>query len=134
MPILLLIEIHCRWCGLVFDVCRSCYRGHAYCSDECRVAGKRKSHRKAQRKYRRTTKGKKQHCEAENRRRYRSDEKNHQSIRKMDDAATIVLSEWCMGLLVGVRNRLFHVQASPKCHFCGSYGHLVDEFPRRGYG
>ncbi len=134
MSILLLIEIRCRWCGLIFCVCRSCFRGQAYCSNPCRLAGKRKNHRKAQRKYRRTAKGKKNHCKAENRRRYGLSEKMHQSIRKMDDATTTVLSQWYMGLLWGVRNWLFHAQTHPTCHFCGSYGHLVDEFPRRGYG
>ncbi len=134
MPILLLIEIPCRWCGLIFFVCRSCFRGQAYCSDPCRLAGKRESHNRAQRLYRKTDKGKKQHSEAENRRRYGLGEKKRETIRKMDDATTPALSQWCMGLLRGARNQLFYAQRPPSCHFCGSYGHLVNEFPRRGYG
>ena len=64
-----LIEIQCRWCGEVFCICQSCWRGQAYCSDGCRSASKRKAHKEAQKRYRKTKKGKEAHCEDENRRR-----------------------------------------------------------------
>jgi hypothetical protein len=50
-----IIAIECRWCGQVFCLCRSCYRGHAYCSDRCRkpareaqVAAAHRRHREKQ--------------------------------------------------------------------------------------
>jgi len=65
---LYLLQIRCRCCGTVFSVCRCCWRGQAYCCDECRVAGTQKNHREAESRYRQTAKGKKAHREAENRR------------------------------------------------------------------
>jgi len=135
MSILYLIQIRCRWCGALFCVCRRCWRGQAYCSDECRIAKKRQNHREAERQYRQTPKGKKAHREAENRRRYRLSKK----IRKnMDDTSATVLPLWCMALLLSARIVVLHARAwldkTGRCHFCGSSGQIVDEFPRRGYG
>jgi len=123
--------IRCRLCGKTFFVCRCCWRGQAYCSEQCRVAGQRKMHREAQRRYRRTDKGKRAHCLAENRRRYGLNENNQ---KNMDDASSTVPFQWGKGVLRCIKNRPFHVDTLPKCHFCGSYGLLVDAFPRRGYG
>jgi len=131
MPILLLIQIQCRWCGLIFCVCRACFRGQAYCSEPCRVAGKRRNHGEAQRRYRRTDKGKKAHREAENRRRHGLSETNQ---KNMDDPSSTVRPAWGIGALCTFRSRRFQLRDSPRCLFCGCYGHLVDRFPRRGYG
>jgi len=128
---LYLIKIQCRWCELYFCICRSCWRGHAYCCDICRLAAKLKNHRKAQKKYRKTDKGKKAHREAENRRRYGLSKKNK---KNMDDASTTGLPAWCMELLWSVWSRFFYFEKSPRCHFCGRFGEIVNEFPRRGYG
>ena len=57
--VLLLIKVKCRRCGTVFYVCRSCWRGQAYCSDKCRKANQREAHAEAQRRYRQTARGKK---------------------------------------------------------------------------
>ena len=59
MSNLYLINIECRWCDLTFCICRSCWRGQAYCCNICRLAGRLKNCREAQRKYRKTDKGKK---------------------------------------------------------------------------
>ena len=85
---MLLLQLRCRWCELVFYICRCCFRGQAYCCDECRIAGQRQNHREAQRKYRQTEKGKKAHRQAENRRRYGLSQK---SQKNMDDASSTVL-------------------------------------------
>ncbi len=131
ISILLLIQIRCRWCGLIFHICRPCFRGQAYCSDPCRMAARQKSHCKAQRKYRRTDKGKKNHCEAENRRRHGLSKKNQ---KNMDDPSSTALPTWVMELLCRLLNRIFHAQNTRYCHFCGRPGQIVDQFPRRGYG
>ena len=132
---MLLIGVQCHWCDLFFCICRSCWRGQAYCSDECRIAGKLKKHGEAQRRYRQTLKGKKAHCEAENRRRYRL---NKKSQKKMDDASTTVLPVWCMTLILYAWLVVLHARTcfdkTGCCHFCGASGAIVDKFPRRGYG
>lgn len=131
MSVLLLLQLRCRWCELVFYICRCCFRGQAYCCGECRIAGQRQNHREAQRKYRQTEKGKKAHRQAENRRRYDLSQK---SQKNMDDASSTVLQGWCMKLAKAVGNRFLYVNKPPRCHFCGSYGQIVEAFPRRGYG
>lgn len=60
-----MLQIFCACCGVVFGVCKACYKGHKYCCGECRKAGCRHAHRKAQATYRRTDKGRKQHRQAE---------------------------------------------------------------------
>jgi hypothetical protein len=128
---LLLIEIECRWCHLPFCICRRCYRGHVYCSDECRIAGKRRSHRKSQRKYRQSSKGKKTHCEAENRRRHGLSQKNK---KKMDDGTSTGSSKGCKVLSASVQTTPLGLGGIGCCHFCGTWGVIVKKFPRRGYG
>lgn len=131
LPILLLLQIRCGWCHLIFNVCRTCWRGQRYCGDPCRLAAKRKQRRKAQRIYRQTSKGKKAHCYAENRRRHRLRKKNQ---RNMDDATTTRRPPWYIWLLWGIAQRILNAYKTPRCHFCRAFGQIVDEFPRRGYG
>ena len=46
-------QLFCRGdsCGVMFFICRSCYRGHAYCSDECRREARRIQRRNANQRY-----------------------------------------------------------------------------------
>jgi len=127
----LLILIQCRWCDFYFCICRSCFRGQAYCCDECRCAGKRKNHRKAERKYRQTQKGKKNHCAAENRRRHGNSQRKP---KNMDDATSIARRPWAMKILTRIKNCIWRIDLRPFCHFCGIRGRIVSSFPRRGYG
>jgi len=131
MSVLLSLQIRCRWCAIAFCICRRCFRGQAYCCYECRLLGRQKNHREAQRRYRQTEKGKKAHREAENRRRYGLTRKNQ---KKMDDPPSTALPAWCMRQIKVVKGRLLHMGAIVQCHFCGSSGLLVAHFPRRGYG
>jgi len=52
------ISLECCWCEKPFVVCRSCWRGQRYCSKGCSKLGSQRSHRKAQKKYSQTPKGK----------------------------------------------------------------------------
>ena len=52
------IEIYCLTCSASFQICNSCYRGQKYCSDSCRKTGYVKKHRKIQRNYESSKKGK----------------------------------------------------------------------------
>lgn len=130
-PTLLLLRIQCRWCGLQFCVCRCCWRGQAYCCNACRRKGKLKNHCKAQRKYRKTEKGKKNHREDENRRRHRE---NKQKQKNMDDATSTHRRPWAIRILNRIKSRFWLPDINPVCHFCGAHGRIVATFPRRGYG
>ena len=116
----LLREIECKHCHLLFYICRRCYRGHIYCSHACRDAAQRESHQKSQKKYRNTEKGRITHLKAERRRRM------GRSKKTVDDEGTIPppLRIIIYPMTSGTKSR---------CSFCGAYGVVVEEFPRRGY-
>ncbi len=138
-----LIKISCRWCTLKFSICRSCWRGQAYCPGNCRIAGKRKAHRKAQRRYRKTLKGIKTHRQAENRRRIRLKNKNYErDEKKLGDATSTPIFKkgnirsssksfysWFFKL-----NYELVTGAISQCLFCGKPGKIIPVFPRRKYG
>lgn len=131
---MLIKRIRCGFCQIVFKICRRCFRGQAYCCSECRILGKREKHREAQRRYRKTAKGKKAHREAENRRRKRAD---RASAKKMDDASSTLPLIWFIVLEICIRIMIPRL-AKPlsgigRCDFCGAVGEIVREFPRRGY-
>ena len=71
---------------MVFPVCRSCFRGQVYCSDQCREQARTEQRRQAQRRYRKTEKGRKAHRNAERRRRIKKSKKT------MDDQGSTPLS------------------------------------------
>lgn len=48
------MAIECRRCTKRFELCLSCYRGHAYCSDECREQARQEQKRRARAEYLRT--------------------------------------------------------------------------------
>ncbi len=47
----LLVAIECRRCHEWFELCLSCYRGHAYCGDECRDQARQEQKRRARAEY-----------------------------------------------------------------------------------
>ena len=124
MAIILLKEIQCKRCGIIFYVCHSCWRGQAYCCEFCRDTAQRESHRKAQDKYRQTEKGKIAHRRQEKERRLR----NSQNSQKTVDDDTSTPSQPDDNLQVTSPS------SHPCCYFCGRKGLIVDQFPRRGYG
>ena len=131
-------RILCGHCGRGFYVCQSCWRGQSYCSEECRGAARREARQATQRRYRRTEKGKKAHREAEKRRRVRVRKKNGRivdyegSTPQCGDATMETSPEGSdEGRSKGGGNAVIAVC---RCHFCGSWGIVVDRFPRRGYG
>jgi hypothetical protein len=130
--ILLLVEVCCHWCDLRFYVCQRCWRGQAYCCEECGILGSRRGHREAQRRYRQTLKGKKAHRQGENRRRHGWSKQNE---KKMDDPSSKGLPSRVIGLLVYAHFLMVYARAwfdrSRRCHFCGCKGRVVDRFPRR---
>lgn len=123
--------IYCRNCDKLFHLCRSCWRGHAYCSAECRDTARKRSRRRAQRVYRQTQKGKENHRLGEKRRRAKKksktvDDQSSTHSSSSDNASpTPSLTE---------QNPAQEYNKQPCCHFCGAVGEVVKEFPRRGYG
>ncbi len=45
------LMIDCAHCQHGFAICKSCYRGHKYCSESCRALGYRQNKVKARKKY-----------------------------------------------------------------------------------
>lgn len=64
-------ERTCRECGALFVICRSCDRGHAYCSGPCWFAARRRSLRAARRRHRMDESGRADHRDRERARRLR---------------------------------------------------------------
>ena len=131
-------RILCGNRGRVFYVCQSCWRGQRYCNEDCRGAAQREARHATQRRYRRTEKGKKAHREAEKRRRVGLTKKNSQIVDYMGSTpqggyATMEKSPGRSddGRSEGGGDTVITLC---RCHFCGSWGIVVDAFPRRGYG
>ncbi len=55
------IELCCRHCAEEFCICRHCFRGHLYCSLECRLKKQKEQQVEAARRYAKTDKGRKSH-------------------------------------------------------------------------
>lgn len=118
-----LIKIICNCCGKIFSMCRSCYRNNCYCSVECRKSGLRESRKMAQKKYRKTEKGKKQHAAGEKRRRSR---------KKTGQKKTVAKSRSCMCIMMKLV-QIFKKKTQAKCEICGIEGEVVEKFSKRGY-
>lgn len=56
-------ELCCRWCNQPFYVCLSCYRGEAYCSEECAREGYRAAQSKARAKHQADEDGRQDHLD-----------------------------------------------------------------------
>ena len=55
MPVIL--RLLCRRCRGVYTICRSCYRGHAYCGDLCRDESRLEQKRASNKRYRESPEG-----------------------------------------------------------------------------
>jgi hypothetical protein len=116
----LLIQIKCRTCLLIFYLCRSCYRGHAYCGEPCRKIAKRNAHRIAQSKYRTSEKGRKANRNAERKRRIKKNEKSVADRGSISSSTCVIIAPLTL-------------PGEVRCRFCGISGRVVARFPRRGY-
>jgi|SaaInlV_200m_DNA_2_1039689.scaffolds.fasta_scaffold02272_9 hypothetical protein len=119
--VVLLRIIDCKWCGLVFLVCRRCYHGQVYCCEQCRKKARRVALRQAQSTYRTSPKGRKTNRLAARKRRIKANQKT-----VADQPTTRVI----------FRDIILHKSFFKAfcCSFCGTSGNVVKQFPRRGYG
>lgn len=69
----------CPRCNTRFYICRSCDRGHVYCSEECSNGAREDSLRAIRQRYRESDLGKEKHKRAERRRRRRRRRQAHAS-------------------------------------------------------
>jgi len=90
----------------------------------CRTIDQKQAHCKAQQKYRQTDKGRENHRQAEKRRRAHPNQNNKKTV---DDRGT---TNPCRPIKLYVT----FVKKTAQCHFCGTYGVVVNYFPHRGYG
>ena len=118
---ILLIKIECRRCFKIFYLCRSCYRGHAYCSEPCRSIARRDSHRVAQSKYRTGKEGRKANNDGARRRRTKQKQKS-----VADRGSTLKTKSGNMPP--------FSLLGKIVCLFCQVSGTVVMRFPRKEYG
>lgn len=126
-------EIVCRWCGIHFYLCRSCWRGRRYCSDECREAAKHKSHEESQRKYRQTEKGRKNHREREKLRRMGLSKKSEAIVddtsnRRQYRRRNIEYGDLEDSIREDAQRLGYQVC---RCHVCGCWGVVVQRFAHR---
>jgi len=63
------LVITCQHCGNFFAMCKRCYRGHKYCSENCRKTGYASSQNRARNKYNKSIEAKLDHRDRN--RRYR---------------------------------------------------------------
>lgn len=127
----LLKTLSCRYCGFTFYLCRSCWRGQAYCCEICRITARKLARRKSQRRYRQTQKGKKRHCEGERRRRIR------RTLKSVDDQSSTPAPTCATSLdrpLPLLSRPAPSSVAQPCCQICGKTGRAVTNFPPRPYG
>lgn len=96
-------EVVCQWevCGRVFLLCRSCDRGHRYCSHLCRTLARAFILRKARLKYAASRKGKKNN--AERQRRWR--QCRHEKPENFEKTVTEHSSQASPDVLYSVQHR-----------------------------
>ncbi len=68
----------------MFFICRPCYRGQAYCSDECRRKVRRQQRKKADRRYQQDLEIRQDHCDRQRERR-----KQLREARVLDQSSII---------------------------------------------
>lgn len=64
-----LVRLRCRRCRKRFEICRSCFRNHAYCGKQCSGAARRQAKQDWQHDHRQTEAGREEHREQEKERR-----------------------------------------------------------------
>jgi len=75
----------CARCDAEFVLDRRCYHGQQYCSPECSQQARDESLQRAKTKYAASNKGKRNHCERENRRRQKLKKTEEVDARKLTD-------------------------------------------------
>lgn len=114
-------------CGAVFHVCRSCDRGQAYCSSECRTAARRAQKRAANGRHQRSPEGR-----ADHRDRQREYRRRLVELRVTDQGSDELSSMPTLGWDVDeAPNPLAAMLVGTvRCVVCGRSGVVIDPWPR----
>ena len=127
-------------CGAMFFVCQPCYRGQAYCSEDCRQKMRRQQRRKANQRYGQDAEVRQDHCARQ------QEYRNRQRLRRVTDQSSII--ECGSGSIGGPRLiklesvavEKAHAPSKPTwiarlgrvvCSICGCVGKFVASFVRR---
>jgi hypothetical protein len=131
----------CRWreCGEIFWICRSCDRGHCYCSDRCRQKARREQRRVANLRHQRTPEGRLDHRDRQRtyRRRKAKDCVTDQGSFGVQRSGNIVVLEESppiAALKIGElsrKNIMILSLGVPYCIICGRPGRFVNPFHQR---
>ena len=127
-------QLICRGsgCGVMFYICRSCYRGQAYCGDGCRGRMRCEQTRRADRRYQQDPEVRADHCQRQREYRERcrlgrvTDHTSAGRIRSGSIGATWTETGMSTPLaeILQDRLRLERLQAAiqPVCIVCGRVG------------
>ena len=92
----------CPGCTKFFVICRSCDRGHRYCSSNCKLYGRRKSWKRSTKIYQQTPTGKINHSERQKRyrknRQLKNSETQHSSEIVKNSLQTIPIKKVAPGI------------------------------------
>jgi len=131
----------CRWreCGAIFWICRSCDRGHCYCSDRCRQKARREQRRAANLRYRKTLEARLD--QRDRQRAYRQRLAKHsvmdQGSLEGSSSHKIIAPVFSQAFVVGKCGkptpeiRTIHNHGIPCCIICGRSGRFVNPFHQR---
>ncbi len=119
---------HARQCGVLFFICRSCYRGQRYCSLPCRQTTRREQQRAANRRHQQSLEGRLDHrdCQRAYRIRKRLCRVTDQGSGVEPTSDSIAQPDPVSPIGKGVVGRQ-HVC----CLVCGRRGTFIDMFKRR---
>jgi hypothetical protein len=136
-------QLFCRAaaCGLMFFVCRRCYRGQTYCSDPCRHTTRRQQRRKANRRYQQDAEVRLDHRDRQREYRKRRCERrvtDQSSLLECSSgsiteplAETVAesppMEETEDALKISWRDRFSRIV----CRLCGRWGRFITAFVRR---
>ncbi len=118
---------HAPGCGVLFFICRSCYRGQRYCSGPCRQTARREQRRAANRRHQQSDEGRLDHRDRQ--RAYRQ----RRIARVTDQGSASPLHSGSIAPQsdpAGPNAR--HVaRRRACCVVCGRRGRLIEMFKRR---
>jgi hypothetical protein len=131
----------CGWreCGAIFWICRSCDRGHRYCSDRCRQKARREQLRAANLRYRQTLEARLDQRDRQRAYRLRLAKRSVMdqgspgcpSSRKIVSpvhSRPVVAAEGSKSMK---KTRMIHDHGIPCCIICGRRGFFVNPFHQR---
>ncbi len=152
---MLLREVICPECDVVFWLCCACDRGHRYCGTDCRRVARRRAQHRARRKYARSERGRRNNRERQRRFRrrhpgYRQEISSQRNGSLFSSPAKCVVLRVCHTLphpspvvssWPDPANPASKARATARssvedggrhCHLCGCAGGVVRQHHRRG--